>query len=169
MKIGLFGGSFNPVHSSHINIVKQVLDDGIAEEVWFVPCGNHAFNKNLEGAEHRVKMIERAIKGINKIKINDIEIKSSGINYTIDTVRKLRKIYPEHEFFLIIGADIICEITKWHKYKELLEEIDMFIFKRSMKDISSTQIREKLKNGESIKGLVSEEVEKYILENNLYN
>jgi len=138
------------------------------DEVWIVPCRNHAFSKSLESAEHRVKMIELATRGIKGVKISDVEIKSRGKNYTLNTVRKLRKKYPKNEFFLIIGSDILKEITKWHKYETLLEEIDIFVFKRSKKDISSTQIRKSLGKKNKITELVPKSVEEYITQRGLY-
>lgn len=168
MRIGLFGGSFNPIHNSHVKVMKDLLNFGAVDEVWVIPCGSHAFNKALVSAERRVKMIELAIREMEGVKICDIELKSGGKSYTINTTRKLKREYPQHEFFLIVGSDIIDEITKWHRYKTLLEEMSFFVFKRSKNDISSTKIRKLLKEGKRISGLVSEYVEGYIIRNRLY-
>ncbi len=90
MKVGLFGGSFNPIHKSHMKIVDETLESKVVDEVWFVPCGKHAFGKDLLEPEHRVKMIGYAIQGMENVKISDVELDSVDVNYTADTVRKLK-------------------------------------------------------------------------------
>lgn len=168
LRVGLFGGSFNPIHEGHLKVIKEILNKEIADELWIVPCKNHALNKCLESSKHRLNMLKLAVKNIRKVKIKDIEIKSKGKNYTINTVKRLKKMYKQHNFILIVGSDIIAEIVKWYKYKELLGEIDMFVLKRQSGDISSTKIRNNLKNRTSIKNLVPPEVNRYINQRGLY-
>lgn len=186
MKIGLFGGSFNPIHKAHIKLIKEILKNKIVDEVWVMPCYKHAFDKHLADSRHRVGMLNIAIKKIKKAKICRIEIESGGHNYTIDTIKKLRRIY-RYEFFFIFGSDVFYEIKRWRKSKELLKKTKFIVVKRKgykikkvpgmkavflMKNpiprISSTEIRERLKQGLSIKHLVPEEVERYIKKNKLY-
>ncbi|MBI2045068.1 nicotinate (nicotinamide) nucleotide adenylyltransferase [Candidatus Pacearchaeota archaeon] len=186
MKIGIFGGSFNPIQNTHARIIKEVLKNKLVNEVWIVPSGNHPFDKKMESVEHRLKMINLAIKGIKNVKVCDIEINSNGKSYTYDTIKKLREKYP-HEFLLIIGSDILRDIERWHKYKELVREVKFIIFLRdgysiklsgNFKDsyvieenpnnISSSTIRRLASDGHSIKNLVPKEVEEYIKQKELY-
>lgn len=169
MKIGLFGGSFNPIHNDHLMLMNELLEKNAIDEIWIIPCKNHVFKKKFESANHRLNMIGLGIKekGIKKVKINKIELESKGKNYTINTIRKLKRKYS-HEFFFIVGSDILEEITTWHKYKEFLREINLIVFKRQKKGISSTKVRENIKKQGSIRGLVPKLVSEYIIKNKLY-
>lgn len=186
MRIGLLGGSFNPIHNMHVQVIKYILNKKILDEVWILPCKKHAFDKKLESEKHRVDMIKLAIKGIKRAKICDIELRSKGKNYTYDTVKKLKKRY-NHDFFFIVGSDILCNFNMWYKRVELMKEIQFIILKREdypikkikgmriykiindeFKDISSTEIRDLIRNKKSIKNLVPKTVERYIIKNNLY-
>jgi nicotinate-nucleotide adenylyltransferase len=186
MKIGLFGGSFNPIQNRHISIIKQLLNKKIIDRVRIITCKKHAFNKSLLSEKHRIKMIKLAIKGIKNVKICDIELKSKTKNYTLKTIKKLKSKYG-HEFFLIIGSDILHEIEKWYKYKELLKEIEFIVIKRknykikkiprlkiesliktNVSSISATEIRKRIKKGKSLKNLVPDYIIKYIKKKSLY-
>lgn len=140
-----------------------------------------AFSQIGEGYTH----------GSCKIEICDIERRMGGVSYTINTIRELNKMYPNERFFLIIGGDMLFSFTEWYKYESILKEstvcaaarggdnyVDMLeyaneigrikVLPTEVVDVSSTEIREKLKNGESVSGLIPESVEKYIAENGLY-
>jgi len=183
-RVALFGGSFNPIHNSHLRLINQVLDSKIVDELWIIPCNIHAFNKDLLPADHRIKMIDYAIKEISNVRIDCTEVESVGVNFTFDTIKALQEKYP-HKFYLLIGSDL--DLKKWYKYPELFEEIEFILQLRSghgiknienqkiysilneeIENISSTTIREKIKNSESISHLVPKDVEDYILKNNLY-
>jgi nicotinate-nucleotide adenylyltransferase len=186
MKIGIFGGSFNPIHIGHTDIIKKILNKKLVDKVWIMPCKKHAFKKNLINKDDRIKMIKLAIKKITEVTICYIEVKSRRKSYTADTLKILKSKY-KHRFWIIIGSDLLYEIEKWHKSKELLKEAEFIVLERknyplkkigglkilkTIKDnkcsISSTQIRKKIKEGKSIKNLVPIEVEKYIKKNKLY-
>ena len=186
MKVGLFGGSFNPIHKEHLGIIRHVLNKHIVDEVWILPCKIHAFNKALISAKDRIEMIKIAIKGTDNSKICDIELKSRGKNYSVDTVKKLKRTY-KHQFYFIIGWDILEQIAKWYKHRQLFKEIEFIAFKRKNyrfkevkdmkiaclidwkeKNISSTIIRERVKKGRLIKELVHPKVEKYISKHRIY-
>jgi nicotinate-nucleotide adenylyltransferase len=186
MKIGLFGGSFNPIHNEHIKIVKYTLEKKLVDELWIMPCKIHAFAKNLASEKDRVRMIELAIKNLGNVKICDVELKSNGINYTSDTIKTLKNQY-NHQFYFIIGFDILKEIHRWYKHKQLFNEVEFIAFKRKNysfkkvpemkipylidwkeKSISSTLAREKVHEGKSLNNLVPEAVSEYISKNNLY-
>ena len=188
MKVGIFGGSFNPIHNTHVRIIEEILRRKLVDEVWVLPCRDHPFNKKFESAEHRVNMINLAIKEMDskKVKICDVELNSNEKSYTYDTIKKLKEKY-NHEFSLIIGSDLLKEIEKWYKYLELVNEIKCIIFLRegypivlpkSLKNAciiredpnntSSSKIRERLYNSEAINYFVPCKVEKYIKKNKLY-
>jgi nicotinate-nucleotide adenylyltransferase len=184
-QVALFGGSFNPIHKRHISMVNSILKRKLADEVWIIPCKNHAFNKDLASANHRVKMIKLAFDD-PKIKVNKVEINSNETNYTINTIRKLKQKY-KHKFYWIIGSDILHEMDKWHEKDLLVKETEFIIFKRkgykmnipkNMKvanilnidanNISSTEIREQIKKRKSLKNLVPKDIEDYIKKEGLY-
>lgn len=185
-KIALFGGSFNPIHNHHIKMANYVLEKNVADEVWIVPCKNHPFNKNLAPANHRINMINLVFNN-PKIKVDKTEINSNNTNYTIDTIRKLKKQYS-HEFYWIIGSDVLHEMKEgWYGLPELLKETEFIIFNRrgyslalfpdmKIKSIleiktnneSSTEIRDRVKHRESLKNLVQLSIEEYIIKNKLY-
>jgi nicotinate-nucleotide adenylyltransferase len=185
-KVALFGGSFNPIHDDHIKMANLVLDKKIADEIWIIPSKNHPFAKQLAPAEHRMNMINLAFDN-PRIKINTIEIDSDEINYTIRTIKKLKKQYA-YEFYWIIGADILHEMNeKWYGLNELLKETEFIIFDRKgylikqipdmevrailnikTKNESSSDIRELVKQKKPLKGLVPLKIEEYIIKNKLY-
>jgi len=186
MKIGLFGGSFNPINKGHVKVISGLLDKKIVDRIWIIPCKKHAFNKSLANEKDRLKMIKLATKNFDKVEICKIELESKGKNYTIDTVRKLKKKY-KHKFFFIIGSDILYEIKRWHKYKHLLKEIDFIVFKRKgykikkvegfkpcylfrdkIEKFSSTEIRKRIKESKSFKHLLPNLVYNYIKNHRLY-
>jgi len=185
-KIGILGGSFNPIHNSHVELIKKALRKKVVDEVWIVPCKKHSFNKTLESGAHRLNMINLATKGLNNVKISRIEFQSTGKSYTTDTIERLKKKFPKCIFSLIIGADITHEIVHWKRCKQLLKETSFIISKRknyklkkirgmkirgiisATKGISSTGIRKRMQNNQSIDSLVPKAVEEYIKNNRLY-
>lgn len=185
MKIGLYGGSFNPVHNAHVFVVENVLKKNIIDELWVIPCKDHPFSKNLASFDQRFKMLELAFQSFANVRISDIEKKLSGKSYTYNTINRLKKDFPQHEFFFLIGTDILDGIESWYKYDDLVKETKFIIYARpgfefkpargmnyqlvnEHRDLSSTQIRDMLKKGEIVTNLVPKEVERYIYKNNLY-
>lgn len=186
MKIGLFGGSFNPIHNAHLKIINELLNKKIVDEIWITPCKKHPLDKDLESEKDRVSMIESTIKNLPKVKINKIELNSKGKSYTIKTLNKLKEKYS-HDFFLIIGSDILYEIKGWYDYKSLLKKIEFIIIERRdfpikrIKDmkirnilrenpsgISSSIIRKKILQNKFLKEIIPKDVEDYIIKNKLY-
>ncbi|MGV8151678.1 MAG: nicotinate (nicotinamide) nucleotide adenylyltransferase, partial [Candidatus Nanoarchaeia archaeon] len=129
-KIALFGGSFNPIHNQHINLIKKLSISNVVDEIWIIPCKKHAFAKHFAPVKDRLNMIKLGIKDIPKTKICKIELNSKITNYTINTIKKLKTRYPKNEFFWVIGSDILYEITKWNNYQELLNETQFIVFIR---------------------------------------
>ena len=187
MRIGIFGGSFNPIHNAHVSIVNYVLNKMKLDKIIIVPVGIPS-HKDIKMASSniRIKMCQEAFKNNEKILVSDIEIKSQNINYTIDTLKKLISLYGvENEFYEIIGEDSANNLKSWKNYEEILELSKIIVFKRfnysyilpyrnmiylntPLFNISSTLIREKIKSGEDVSSLLPNSVLKIIQENNLY-
>ena len=187
MKIAIYGGSFNPMHVGHEKIVDYVLKNLDMDKIIIIPVGipSHREN-NLEQSNTRLKICREIFKNNKKVEVSDIEIKSEWKSYTYDTLLKLIKIYgKDNEFFEIIGEDSLKNLKTWKNYKELLNLCKFIVFRRKddknteidseflnnkniiileneYYNISSTEIRNKVKNGEDITGLVNEKVKKII-------
>ena len=187
MKIAIYGGSFNPMHIGHEKIVDYVLKNLDMDKIIIIPVGipSHREN-NLEQSNTRLKICREIFKNNKKVEVSDIEIKSEWKSYTYDTLLKLIKIYgKDNEFFEIIGEDSLKNLKTWKNYKELLNLCKFIVFRRKddknteidseflnnkniiileneYYNISSTEIRNKVKNGEDITGLVNEKVKNLI-------
>ena len=179
MKVALFGGSFNPIHNGHLQIAEELLENKIVDEVWLIPCGNHAFDKKLASGEDRMKMISLAIENRKSIKAIGVELDPDRKSYSSKTISWFKREFP-HEFYFIIGADNLADLEKWHDFEYLKKNVKFILIKRQgfecsdnpkidvrhvlniNSPVSSSQIRENLKKGISIKGLVPEKVEEYI-------
>lgn len=147
MKIGIFGGAFNPIHSGHLLIAEQFIDFKIVDEVWLLPCYSHVWNKELASPEHREKMIDLAIENLKfenslsrrsgipqfagKIVNCKLEIMQQKPMYTINTVKLLFKKYPQHNLFWILGSDNLQTFDKWHEKEELLKLIHFYVAPKS--------------------------------------
>lgn len=193
MKIAVLGGAFNPPHFGHQIISQQVLDFAIVDEVWLCPCYKHTFSKNLALTKHRAKMAKMLTN--TKIKYCNTEIANKLDGNTINLLNLLHKKYPEHKFSFIIGSDNLKYFKKWGGWKKLITSFEFWVFPRPSfmfdlkkynldnpnykfklikhpllitSTISSTEIRQRIKKGLSIKYLVPEKVRQYIETNNLY-
>ncbi|WP_353096616.1 nicotinate-nucleotide adenylyltransferase [Tissierella praeacuta] len=197
MKIGVMGGTFDPIHNGHLIAAEYARTSLNLDKIIFIPSGTHPFknNKNISEPNKRKDMILLAIDSNNYFKISSIEINRMGTTYTIDTIMELREEYKRDEIYFIIGSDILFELEKWKGFKELIglckfillyrpgqeENIDKKIkdleyyniqikkVKSPLIEISSTEIRNRVNNKLSIKYLVPESVEQYILKYDLYS
>ncbi|AVQ25413.1 nicotinate (nicotinamide) nucleotide adenylyltransferase [Fusobacterium periodonticum] len=187
MRIAIYGGSFNPMHIGHEKIVDYVLNNLNMDKIIIIPVGipSHREN-NLEQSDTRLKICKEIFKGNKKIEVSDIEIKSEGKSYTYDTLLKLIDLYGENnEFFEIIGEDSLKSLKTWKNYEELLKICKFIVFRRKddkniqidedflnnkniiileneYYDISSTEIRNMVKNNEDISAFVNKKVKKLI-------
>ena len=187
MRIAIYGGSFNPMHIGHEKIVDYVLNNLNMDKIIIIPVGipSHREN-NLEQSDTRLKICKEIFKGNKKIEVSDIEIKSEGKSYTYDTLLKLIDLYGENnEFFEIIGEDSLKSLKTWKNYEELLKICKFIVFRRKddkniqidedflnnkniiileneYYDISSTEIRNMVKNNENISAFVNKKVKKLI-------
>jgi nicotinate-nucleotide adenylyltransferase len=188
MNIGLYFGSFNPIHVGHLIIADHVLGVSDVKQIWFVVSPHNPLKESssLLNENHRMHLVQLAIDEQPKFKASNIEFKLPRPSYTIDTMTYLTEKYPQHQFSIIMGGDSIQNITKWKNYQTLLEQYKIIVYNRSgynaavishpnisivdapLLDISSTHIRNKIKNKTSIRFLVPTEVREYIASNNYY-
>ncbi len=176
-KIGLYFGSFNPIHIGHLIIANHFLEFSDLDEIWFVVSPHNPLKEKEElmNAELRLKMVEAAVSEHPKLKVSKVEFLLPQPSYTIYTLRHLQLKYPKHHFKLLIGSDSLKNIEQWKDYKKILSGFDIYVYKRrgySLKDfsfkknikilkapyidISATYIRQLLKSKKSVKYLMPE-------------
>ncbi len=191
-RVGIFGGAFDPPHIAHIKLAEAVSERLGLEQLLIMPT-YHSPHKPTPLTDYDKRMEMCRLAFTKKIfKVSDIERQLGGIGYSLDMLREVKKRYPSKtKFFLIIGGDMLFSFKDWFKYESILKECtvvaaarekdsytDMCEFAAELghirvlnlpvTEISSTEIRQKVNNGESVSGLLSESVEKYIKENNIY-
>lgn len=183
MKVGLFFGSFNPIHHGHLIIGQYMLDQAKMDEVWYVVSPQNPLKKgkDIMEADHRINMVKLAIKGNDKFKACDVEFDMPLPSYTANTLVKLKELHPKIEFQLILGTDNLQHLEKWKDHEEILMNHDILayfrdgfpggefaknqkvrVMKGPMLNISATYIRGLVRMGRSIKYLVPDEVMKYM-------
>ena len=123
-KIGIMGGTFNPIHIGHLTLAQRVLDDLKLDEIWFIPtgCSYMKSNKDMVSPEERYHMTSLAIENHSQMKCLDIEIKRQGYTYSYETLEQLKNLYPQNVFYFIFGADCLFQIEEW-KYPERIFRI----------------------------------------------
>ncbi|HMG83935.1 MAG TPA: nicotinate (nicotinamide) nucleotide adenylyltransferase [Ferruginibacter sp.] len=188
MKIGLYFGSFNPIHIGHLIIANHVANATDLQKVWFVVSPQNPLKQSasLLNEYDRLHLINISIEGENKLKTSNVEFALPKPSYTVDTLAYLTEKYPEHKFSIIMGSDSFSNITKWKNYTVILKNYPLYIYKRpgfeidiSLKkdlvqldapllEISSTRIRELIKKGKSIKYLLPDVVKEEIERNGYY-
>jgi nicotinate-nucleotide adenylyltransferase len=191
MRIGVFGGTFNPPHLGHLIVAESARESLNLDKVLFIPCASppHKSSRSLADADCRLEMVKLAISGNTCFEASDIEIERGGKSYTVDTLRALTALYPRAELFLLIGIDNLLELHTWKEPEEIFGLCDVVAINRPgfdpanvrkdylrrvtflrypSIDISSSEIRRKAKMGKSIKYLVPSAVESYILKHGAY-
>lgn len=189
MIIGLFFGSFNPIHIGHLIIANTILESASLGEVWFVVSPQNPFkpSASLLHEFDRFEMVRLAIDDNFKFKASDIEFHLPRPSYTIDTLTYLQEKFPQHKFVLIIGEDNLHQFTRWKNYDKILEYFSLLVYQRPgieeselknhpkvtmveapLLDISASFIRNAIKNGRSIQYLVHPSVEDYIRDKKFY-
>ena len=149
-KIGIFGGSFDPIHLGHLNIAKSAYEEFDLDEVWFVPAG-HSPNKNekqMTPAESRAEMVSLAIEGTPYFKLCDIEMASEKTSYTYITLTKLKEQYPDKKFYFIMGADSLDYFDRWYHPEIICQKAVILAAVRDDMDIAA--IREKIAQIQSL-------------------
>lgn len=189
-KIGLFFGTFNPIHIGHLAIANHIAEHSNLNEIWLVVTPHNPFKKktSLLDNYHRLEMVYLAIEGYDKLKPSDIEFRLPQPNYTTHTLAYLQEKHPNYEFALIMGEDNLNSFHKWKNYQAILEHHQIYVYPRltsnleqsmvpetnihrikaPIMEISATFIREEIKNGKNIKPLLPSKVWNYIDEMNFY-
>ncbi len=189
MRIGLYFGSFNPVHIGHMIIANHMVQYSNLDQVWMVvsPHNPHKDKKTLANDYDRLHLVHLAIAGNTKIQASNVEFSLPKPSYTIDTLTYLKEKYPHHIFSLIMGGDNLSNFHKWKNYEIILKNHEIFIYKRPnfelgefashdsitiieapMMNISSSFIRDSIKKGKSVQYLVPHTVFEYIEDYKLY-
>jgi nicotinate-nucleotide adenylyltransferase len=190
-RIGLFFGSFNPIHVGHLIIANHMLEAGL-DKIWFVVSPHNPLKdkKTLLNTLHRIYMTNVAIEDNPKFMVSDIETKLEQPSYTVNTLTHLREKYPQHEFVLIMGEDNLASLPKWKNVEEILKHHSVIVYAREVSsienkneyynhpkikleqtpliNITSTQIREAIKRGKDVRYMVTEPVYRYLEEMKFY-
>jgi nicotinate-nucleotide adenylyltransferase len=189
MRIGIFGGAFDPVHLGHLITAEQAREQARLEQVWFLPTFQPPHkSRTLTPFHHRLEMLELAIAGHEAFRIDPLEKERTGPSYTVDTLRLLREKHPKHEFHLIVGGDCVPDLPHWRDPQGIAAQAPLVIIGRPdtaaidppsyfrwqrvetlLMQISSTDIRQRLTQGRSIRYLVPKAVECYLLQHQCYS
>lgn len=188
-KIGLYFGSFNPIHNGHLIIALNLVNKHLVDQVWFVVSPQNPFKKTntLLNEYQRLYMVQKAIEGENSLRATDIEFRLPKPSYTIDTMTYLKEKYPEHQFTIILGSDSYRNLDKWKNSEVLKRDYSFIIFQRPgfiieesslgtnhvitkapLLDISASYIRECIKDDKNIRFLVPDVVKEEIDKNHYY-
>ncbi len=190
-QIGLYFGTFNPIHVGHLTIANHLVENSDLEEVWFVVTPHSPFKKknSLLDDHQRLEMVYRATKEYPKLRPSDIEFGLPQPNYTINTLTYIQEKFPEYEFGLIMGEDNLKSFHKWKNYELILENHNLYVYPRisegeveaqfsdhkrihrvdaPIMELSSTFIRKSIKEGKNIRPMLPEHVWEYVDEMNFY-
>ena len=188
MHIALYFGSFNPIHNGHIGLANYLLEEHLAQEIWFVLSPQNPLKESstLLNDAKRLEMTRHALEAYPHIKLSDIEFSMHKPNYTINTLNRLQELHPQHRFTLLIGADNMEIFDKWKDYAEILSHFSVMVYPRTgypfnaakypqmqlvqapLFDVSSTQVRDAIKAGRPYGQWVPEPVSTYIEQHGLY-
>lgn len=196
LRAGIYGGAFNPVHNGHINLAKRFIEIARLDKLFVVPTSvpPHKSGDSLVSGEDRLNMLSLAFEDNDKIEISDAEFKRQGKSYTYDTVMQFRKEYPNADFYLLVGQDQFLSFDKWYRFQDILKETTLCTAAREENSkellfefaentlgisnciiadfepivVSSSEIRDKIKNSESVQSLAPQKVLDYIENKELY-
>lgn len=191
MKVGLYFGTFNPIHIGHLTIANHLAEHSDLDQIWFVVTPQSPFKKknSMLDNRQRYEMVYRATKDYDKLKPSDIEFGLKQPNYTIDTLTYLEEKFPDYEFALIMGEDNLKSFHKWKNYELILENYSVYVYPRisegktdtqfkdhpkihhvdaPIMELSSTLIRNSIKEGKNVRPMLPHSVWEYIDEMNFY-
>jgi nicotinate-nucleotide adenylyltransferase len=197
MRIGIFGGTFDPVHVAHLILAEQSREQGQLDQVWFVPAGQppHKAHHEVTPFAQRAEMLSLALAGNPAFRVEDLEKNRPGPSYTADTLAEFQTRHPEQEFFLLLGGDSLRDLPGWHQPHRIVERATLLVMARPnvagvskeelqaqlerpvrmqvvqapLVDISSRDLRERVRSGRSIRYQVPRAVEMYIQDKRLYH
>lgn len=194
-RVGLIGGTFNPIHNGHLLLAQRAYEQILLDKVLFIPSGNPYMKRNVLETQKRVDMVDLAIKDCPHFELSLVEAQKEGNTYTFETLEYLRALHPDIQYFFIIGADILFQIEQWRNPEQIFQMAvlvcavrddydlaaiqekgntlaasgaDIIYLNMPKLDISSTDIRAKVKSSQSISELVPAEVAHYIEQEHLY-
>ena len=192
-RVGIFGGSFNPPHIAHLIIAESIREQFHLDHVLWIPnyIPPHKSQEHFAEVEHRLLMTQKAIEHNPRFSVSELEIERKGTSFTLNTVQTLCQTHPETSFSLIIGGDSLKDFMLWHQPAEIVKQTPLIVYKRPgentapaeaerlfperisfasapLLDISSTEIRQLVRVGKSIRYLVPEPVRLYIQQHRLY-
>ncbi|RKE98990.1 nicotinate (nicotinamide) nucleotide adenylyltransferase [Ichthyenterobacterium magnum] len=190
-KIGLYFGTFNPIHVGHLTIANHMAEHSDLNQIWFVVTPHSPFKKkrSLLDNHHRYQMVDRAVDDYPKLKVSNIEFNLPQPNYTINTLTYIQEKYPDYTFALIMGEDNLKGFHKWKNYELILKHHDIYVYPRisngkvetqfdnhtkihkvdaPIMELSSTFIRKSIKEGKNIRPMLPEHVWEYVDEMNFY-
>ncbi|MBI2166908.1 MAG: nicotinate (nicotinamide) nucleotide adenylyltransferase [Candidatus Omnitrophica bacterium] len=190
MKIGILGGSFDPVHAGHLSLARESEAQFKLDKILFIPARippHKQEDPSLAPASHRARMVELAISGAPRWELSDLELRRPGVSYTVETLLELRKIYPEpHQIFFIVGADSLADLKKWKDPEEILRLSEWIVaprpafplpgklpprmhwLKMAPLSLSASELREKIQRGDDVSQWVPQKVTDYIRRTGLY-
>lgn len=189
MKIGIFGGSFNPIHNAHVALARTICEQARLDEVWFLVSPQNPLKQSsdLLDEQERLKMVELALQDEPKLKASDYEFHLPRPSYTWNTLQNLKADFPQHTFYIIIGGDNWIAFPQWRNHDDILREYNVIIYPREDSEIdadklpanvtlvntpkiniTSTMLRNMIGSGRKIKTFIDGRVDDYISENNLY-
>ena len=189
MKVGLYFGSFNPIHVGHCIIANYVLANTSLDQVWFIvsPQNPLKTSAGMLNEYHRLHLVQLAVEAENGLRVNDIEFRLPKPSYTVDTLSYLQEKYPHHSFSVILGSDSFKNLPKWKNYFHIIQHYPIYVYvrpgheditfypnadittlKAPLLEISSTLIRKNIKEGKSIRYLVPDKVLEEITRNGYY-
>lgn len=173
-RVGIFGGTFDPPHKGHVEICRYLLKNNDCDEVWIVPVFDHPYAKKCASFDDRITMCRFAFGSLGgKVKVLDTERQLGGISFTINTVSHLQSEHPDIKFSLIMGSDTLAESRGWKDADKLRGLVPFLMVARGehseIPNISSTDVRNCIKNGEKFADLVPQDVAVYIVTHGLYS
>ena len=196
-KVAMYGGSFNPIHKGHIQLAEYFVKELNLDRLLIVPDRTppHKSDKAMVSPLHRYNMCKIAVQNFPKIEVSDIEINRTGKSYTVDTLRQLKSLYPKAQLFLIMGEDMFLSLHTWREYREIFntaiicalprehdnlspilhyakqyeaEKLRFIVSDAKVVQISSTEIRESIRQGLPLSDMLEEKVAEYIVQYSLY-
>lgn len=191
MKIGIYGGSFNPIHRGHTQLAAAIVDRNLVDELWLLVSPLNPLKESdsasIAAYSHRYRMAQLATMGMPRVRVSDFESHLPVPSYMVNTLARLSEAYPQHTFTLVIGADNWQNFSRWYHHEEILESYGIMMYRRpgceidetalpesvsvietDLYDVSSTQIRQALQRGDSMNEWLDEKVARYIAEHHLY-
>jgi nicotinate-nucleotide adenylyltransferase len=189
LKIGLYFGTFNPIHIGHMAIASFIVDYADIDELWFVvsPQNPHKKKQNLLNDYHRLEMVHRAVDDDKRFRVSNIEFSLPKPSYTVDTLTYLKEQYPDYQFKIIMGSDNLEKFHKWKNYEQIVENYGLIVYPRPgfepskyqlppgteiakapHMEISSTFIRKAIREGNDVRHFLPQKTWEYLDEMNFY-